>query len=523
MSGLDDFDRGEPEDRDLSDPANRLHLERNDVGNARRLQALLCDEMIYVHGRGWLVWNGTHFDAEAGAEMALGKAVVLCEAIEAEAAAYHSQPVGKALVEERMAVADLTYEQAETKIKAERKKALKDFAVRCGNVARLRAALDLARPMFKVSGDALDGRRSILQVANGTLDLDAIATEPPDAEEDDERLARLSSALRPAEKAGYPTRVAGCAFNPEARAPQWERFIGLIMPAAADRSYLQRCMGALLGGQRDEVVFVLLGQGGNGKSTLIKGIEGVMGGFAQPCRMELFCEHRSGGQGPTPEEAILGGARAYFASEPDQHVTLSAGAVKGMTGGNSRLVHAKGKEPFSLHMVGYPVMQMNRMANVNDPSDGFWRRIFPILFGENLGALPEDQRVSSSQMEAILREEREGILNWMLAGWAEYRAIGLKPPASVQALKGSLRELADPVGAFLNAHCSIGPGRRVTTTALHKAYKAWCEEEGNKTMSGKAFTAAMLARDHTRGKSHGKRYWHNIELLHEPPTSTGAE
>jgi len=496
---------------ELFDAMARLKLDLNDNDNGHRLASVLKDEAIHVVGRGWGVWDGRRYNFEGGAARMLALASCLQRIHEEEAAALARAPVPKWEIDARVAQTGEDREVAEKKIRAAKRGARMKYARSCGNVGRIRAALEMATAAFLVEMRALDADRSVLQVENGTLDLAAIAAIP-EAEEPEEKLARWRGALGPHRREGYPTRLAGARFDPEARCPEWERFLRLAMPAEADRRYLQRCMGSLLGGRQQELFFVFLGPGGNGKSTVVSAVRRVMGDYAQPCRIEMFLEHRNaGGNGPTPEEAVLPGARAYIAQEPREGATLDAGKIKGLTGGDIRQANPKNKDLFNYEPVGVPLLQMNRMARVNDPSEGFWRRCFPVLFTVALAELPPGERRSEAQMKAAIEAELPGILNWMLEGWAEFRAIGPAPPASVGDLRASLRMLADPVGSFLAEATTRQDGVRVRTSDLYRAFSAWCEGQGDRPVSAKAFTAAMLALDYRRTKA-SEWYWLGLDL-----------
>lgn len=510
-SALSDFDAGPPPEP--PDAAARRKLPLTDLGNAARLVGALAEAALYVDGVGWLVWDGARYSPVAGAErMRALTGDTLVRLLEEEAAAESRAVVSK----ERLAsyMAD-TGEQdagvAERKLKAGAKKSKRDFARRCGDMARINGAMTAAASRFLVRLDALDADRRLLQVPNGTLRLDAIA-DVPEAEDDDERLERWGRALGPPDRASRPTRVCGAAFDPRAEAPGWERFVGLIMPDEAMRVYLQALCGFMLGGQDDERAAFLLGRGGNGKSTVVKALAHVLGDYAQSCRIEMFCEQRNVSTGTTPEEAALPGARVYLAGEPDKNVTLSAGKLKGLTGGDARQANPKHKNVFSYVPVGVPVLQMNEMANVNDPSKGFWRRVFPVQFDVDLDELPPAERRSKSAMEKIIEAEASGILNWLLAGWAIYRAEGIRVPPKAMALKASLQALADPVGQYLGDRTRRGTGRRVRTAELHKDFQLWCEAQGTKPIGAKAFSARLLALDFVQTKSHGHWYWVGVEL-----------
>lgn len=505
-----DFRRGGGDGPDYSDPVGRLKLKINDRDNALRLHGALREDMVFVPGKGWGCWNGRFFDFEAGDEEALSRAGRLEALINEETAALDTQPLSKERVQEHAQSKAMSIEAAEKEIRAERKRGRAAAAAKCANISRMRAAVELAKPHFRRSIEALDSDREIIQVQNGTLDLRRL-TETVEAEDEEERSERWHSALREPEKASLPTRVCGVAFDPSAEAPEFQRFVRLIMPDDAERAYLRRCCGLLLGGQINETALFFIGQGGNGKSTLVNALEGVLGGYAQPCRIDLFIESRTANLGVTPEEAVLPGARAYMASEPEMNVTLSAAKIKGLTGGNRRQANPKNKDVFSYMPVGIPILQLNRMPAVTDASDGFWRRIFPVMFGVSLSDLPRDQQRSSAEVAAMLRDELAGILNWMIEGYVDARDIGLSPPASVSEFKTAQRALADPVGEFLDEYVTVQTGSRTRTAHLHKAFVAWCERQGNKAMSGKAFMAAMFARGFKRIKDN-HHYWVGLDM-----------
>jgi len=510
-SGPDPLPSESPGQGDLFDASARLKLDLNDRDNGRRLAGALKGEAIYVVGRGWATWDGRKYNFEGGTSRMLALAGCLQRLHEEEAAALKNQPVPDWQVDARVAQTNEAREVAARKIAAERATGRMKYAKSCGNAARIKSAIEMATAAFMIDGDRLDADRSVINLQNGTLDLGAIA-RIPEAEDPDEKTARWQAALRPSDRATLPTRLAGCALDPEATCPEWDRFIALAQPNEGDRQYLKRCMGMLLGGRAGEVFLFLLGSGGNGKSTVMKAIGAVLGDYEQPCRIEMFLQQRhSGGTGPTPEEAVLPGARAYSAQEPAPGSMLDAGKIKGLTGGDKRQANPKNKDLFNYEPVGVPVLQANKMPMVNDPSEGFWRRCFPIQFKVAMNKLSADEQRSEAHMKAAIAREMPGILCWLLDGYAEFCAIGLCPPEGVERLKGSLRALADPVGQFLAEKTAISTGLRVRTSDLHKAFTAWSEAEGDKPMGAKAFTAAMLALDFERFKA-DHWYWRGLGL-----------
>lgn len=513
---LDDFDAPPPEGPDaLDDVRARLKLTIADMDNAERLVRRYGRDMIFVPGRGWGVWSGAVYDFEHGIGQARRMAQVLREMVREELDILDELPVPAQKIAEKMAASGLEEEAAVRVIRQERRKSRAEGINSLGNRTKINAALELAEDRFRITAEALDADPTLLQLPNGTLDLSVIADRPSYAEDDAMRRERYAEALRPAERGHLPTKLMGCTFDAEASCPFFEDFVEKIMPSPEERRYLQRCCGMLLGGQRNEVVQIWTGQGGNGKSTLANAIELVMGSYAQPTRIELFVQTRQA-TGVTPEEAALPGARVYLASEPDDQITLSTSKIKGLTGGNRRQANPKNKDVFSWLPVGVPLLQVNKMPNVSDPSDGFWRRIYPIRFLQDLSKLTGNRAVSSDAARFYIQQELPGILNWMLAGYGDYRHEGLNPPEHVAAWKGDQRSLADPVGEFLSDWTSPQIGAECRTSELYKAFVAWSEAKGDKAMSAKRFTSEMLRLDYQRHKR-SDWFWVNLDLLPGAP------
>lgn len=515
---VDQFNAPAPGGGDGTDPLDRISWPLTDLYNGKRFAAALKGNVMFVPGRGWAVWRGACFDFEGGAEDALGRGAVVSEWISAEAAVLDRRPVSREAVTRKMAALGTEdAATAERRIRSERNKEYLRAAKAAQGMTKLRSARDLAAPHLRCTVTDLDTAPDLLQFPNGTLDLGRVIEEGAAAMEggraDPAAWQRaLHKSFDPEPRREHrPTRTCGTAFDPSAKAPGWSAFLRLAFPERDTRAYAKRCLGLLPGGQRNETAIILLGKGGNGKSTVIKAVELALGGYAKACRIEMFCEQRGGANGHTAEEAVLPGARVYVATEPDMQVTLAASKIKGLTGGDLRLASAKGLPPFEWRPAGIPLLSANKMPRVNDPSEGFWRRINPILFQQSLHELPPDQRMSSAAVERMLQAERAGIVNWLLQGWVTVQLRGLNPPAAVSVLKSDLRGLADPVGQFLEERCTLGAGLRVKTPKLYEAFKAWVEQAGDKPMGGRAFSSSMIARDFTRVKSNDW-YWEGIEL-----------
>jgi P4 family phage/plasmid primase-like protien len=506
------FDGPPPDQGELFDAGARLGLQLNDRDNGRRLKAVIGHRMAYVPGWGWGVWDGKRLDFEAGDEMALRMAgTELPEAVLEEAAALSAQPVPKPQLDAWLAVnPGKSATNAETAIKGGGRKKYRDYALGCGNNGRAKAALEAARALFRVDIDDLDNDPWRLTCANGVLDLRALARPAPDAEEPEERIARIGAALGPFDPTMMGTRRPAAAFDPAADCPGFRRFIGLAQPIPASAAYLQRCLSTLLFGRNWlQVALVMLGEGGGGKSTTSNAIAQVFGGYFAKCQVEMFLAQKYASGGATPEEAVLPGARVYYAEEAEEGAILSSAKIKGFTGGTPRQSRANYGKPFVWTPHGVPLLSFNKMPRITDESEGMWRRLAPIRFVERLHELPASERVNPAAMERIIRAEASGILNWLLEGWIDLHERagrddaamqGLDPPGDVLALKSQLRAMSDPVGEFLK-DCTVRQrGGRIRAREIHTVYEKWCADNGAEPMGLRQFGRAMVAKDYLKRK-----------------------
>jgi putative DNA primase/helicase len=500
------------------DARTRAKLPHTDVGNAERLRMAYGEDLRFVPGLGWVAWSGKIWEAEFGEGAALSVASRLPELLIEEAAAVSSAPVPKVQLDAWLA----ENEGAEAgdgikAIRAARKRSAFAFARTCGSLSRLNAALTLLRDKCRARMADLDPLPFRITAENGELDLERLAADWPDAEGCSDGLqdawrSHVLSCLGPHRRESLSTRMLGCAVDPDAQAPGWEAFLLAALPDPEMRAFAQRLAGYLLSGRNSlRICVVLLGPGGNGKSAFSNGLSKVLGTYSAACRIEMFLESRIAMQGPTPEEAVLPGARAYFASEPEPEATLSGSKIKGITGGERRLAHAKGKAPFEWLPSGVPLLSFNEVPKITDLSEGMWRRLTFIPFKRALHELPAEQQVSDDDFTNILEREAPGILNWMMQGWVDLQRGGLRPPDESSEIKAAQRALADPIGEFL-IECTVAePASALQSGEMYKVFVLWCEKSGVKPLSITRFGKTLINKGLLRTKRNGNKVWHHLD------------
>ena len=111
-----------------------------------------------------------------------------------------------------------------------------------------------------------------------------------------------------------------------------------------------------------------------------------------------------------------------------------------------------------------------------------WRRlrVIPLLV-----TIPDEEM--DKHLIEKLKKERSGILTWALLGCVEWQRYGLGESEEVQKATAEYQAEMDLVPNFIGDRCLVGPDQQTLSSRLNEAFKAWCEDEGEDSMTKKAF------------------------------------
>lgn len=483
---------------------------RNDIGNAKRLIRRFGIDLLWVKDLGWHVWSGKHWDRERGERAAQQRAhdvarLILDEAAAAEAAGPTRDKDGELLE----LPGDFT----------KRIQSLRAWSNASGNMRHVTGMLSAAAPDLACDRAELDADPLLFNLENGTLVLS------PDG----------SAALRPHSRRDRITMVAPVTYDPGAGCPKFEEWLRFILPDPADaeedgehrnegdiRGLLKRFFGySLTGSTALQVALLFCGVGANGKSTLVNVLRGIFGPYAQTLPVEtLLDQDRKGGSEASPDIARLPSKRLALASEPEKKSRLSTAKLKQFTGGEPIVARELHKGFFEFQPSFKVVMSFNDRPSVPAQDDGTWRRMLLIMFMQKI---PKEQR--RERFEDELLKEASGILNWLIAGYRDWRAGGLRVPEGVRAATETYRNDNDPLGQFISVCClppddldkMRGPDGTLPderASHLYAAYRLWCEEAVTDAMSKRIF--GLKLGDKGYGKKHsGGTVYQGIALTTE--------
>ena len=354
-----------------------------------------------------------------------------------------------------------------------------------------------------VDGERIDARRDVLVAPNGVIDL-------------------RTGVLGGHDRAHLDLRRTRAAYDEAAPCPRFERFLDEVLGTDADvRAYRQRWLGYLATGEtRQHQMWLLMGAGANGKSTLLHVLQRVLGTYAQQAAEAVVLAGAATGAA-TPELTRLRDVRLAVLSETGLGQSLNESRVKSLVSGDSVTARALYKDFVEFRPVAKFLLATNTLPVVRGTDHGIWRRLVVVPFGATFD-LDADPTLADD-----LAAESAGILAWLVRGAVAYYANGLpRVPAAWRAATGAYRDASDPVGTFLAEYCEVRSGVSVGATELYDAYCRDAREKDLDVLSQGEFGQRMKA---VPGVTKGRRgkanlhYYFGLRLTPTGPASSAPQ
>ncbi|HOG08095.1 MAG TPA: phage/plasmid primase, P4 family, partial [Syntrophales bacterium] len=157
----------------------------------------------------------------------------------------------------------------------------------------------------------------------------------------------------------------------------------------------------------------------------------------------------------------------------------------------------------------------NHKPKADAQDRALWRRVllvpFQMVFVTEPDPTNPNERKADLRLAEKLRNERPGILAWLVRGCLEWQRHGLNPPESVKGATAAYRDTEDTVKTFLAERCIEGPTLRVRAGELYQAFRAWTEANGERPITGTKFGRAIKDLFDS-GKDMGGKFYMGIGL-----------
>ena len=296
-------------------------------------------------------------------------------------------------------------------------------------------------------------------------------------------------------------------YDHAADCPNFMKFLDDIFECDHELiGFVQRAIGySLTGSTSEQCLFIMIGDGANGKSTFINVINKLLGLYGSTAASQTLIAN--GGNSIGDDLVDLIGARLITVSETEEGQSLAEAKIKQMTGGD----RLKGRPLYGTHIqfniIGKLWLATNSLPQINNTDHGIWRRIKAIPFNRTFSAEEQDKTLVDK-----LTQELPGILNWAIEGCLAWQADELQTPQVVENQVSEYKSAMDSISQFVTDECEQDSDHICAASKFYQAYRDWCGSAGRKPQSQTAFKRALekLNGVYQQRSSSGLQ-WHGIQ------------
>ena len=313
---------------------------------------------------------------------------------------------------------------------------------------------------------------NLISFANGLLDRDELLAG--DAEIFDHTPQWLSLTMLPYD------------YDPAAECPLWLQTLAELLPREGKGDHridvLQEFFGwCLVDDLRLEKFLMLVGEGGNGKSTILD-VLGEMLGHDNCSHLSLL------NVGKDSMRLSMQDKLVNISSDMSRVSKTDEGILKMLISGDLIATDRKFKSAIMMKPTAKLVFACNELPGIADRSNGLWRRAIFMPLNVSFDA----ETAEKDRAERIIRNELSGIFNWAIEGLRRlYRHQKFTDCEVCAARVEEHRLESDPVMQFYQEKCEIEEGTTWPAEGVYNEFRTFCEQRGcipmNSTHFGRRF------------------------------------
>lgn len=346
---------------------------------------------------------------------------------------------------------------------------MKDLDPQHHSHAKIRNLLAEAQPRMAVEPARFDSNPMLLNILNGTIDLQ-------------------TGELKPHNSKDLITLQADVTFDKDASCPQWQSFLTEIFRRDEQLiDYVQDLIGySLTGITSEQTYFMAHGQlAGNGKSTFFTVIRTMLGTYAGHTKVDSILKTKNP---RLPDDvALWEKLRFLTTSEVPEGRALNEALIKDLTGGEP----INARPLFSKWFTFKPELKLWIPGNVRPKTSsnrGIMRRTKSIPFNY---VIPDEKINKFKDRELIT--ELPGILNWAINGCLRWQNIGFEEPLTVIQSTEEFKDEMNIIGNFFNDCCVKDDSWDTPRGDLYPLYQNWHRKNvgDNRILNGIDFGVAL--------------------------------
>jgi len=276
-------------------------------------------------------------------------------------------------------------------------------------------------------------------------------------------------------------------YRPGSGCPKVAEFLKETLDQGQVKTVVKMLGYILLRSARYEKAFLLVGEGSNGKSTLIKLITALVGtkNAAQVSLQDLTSDRFA--------NAHLYGKMVNVFADLKADKINDSGYFKLLVSGDRLRAQKKHQQPFEFSNYAKLIFSANRIPDTSDDSYAYFRRWVILRFDRTFEGTAKDEELIE---KLTTSEELSGLLNVALGGLKRLKAEHGFEHTDIEEIAEMYREGASRIREFIAEQCNLDTTNAelaVATYDLHAAYAAYCKSKGTTFLDISRFGVELKA------------------------------
>jgi len=311
-----------------------------------------------------------------------------------------------------------------------------------------------------------------------------------------------------------------------ATCPQILSFLESTLDHESMAVVLRMIAYCLLPSNKYEKAFMLVGQGANGKSTLINVIKSLLG--RENCSSVSLQDIASN----RFAAAELQGRMVNLHPDLKADKVKDGGYFKALVSGDRLKVERKYAQPFDLENTAKLIFSANQIPETDDDSYAYFRRWVILPFNHTFEG---DNRDTDLLAKLTSQEELAGLLYWALVCLGLLVKENGFQDTDIEDIRRQYQLGASKLDDFIKECCELGEDKRVRTTDFNNVLSNYLKAKGSNYLDvrevGRKMAALGIEHKQQRVKSDRPYFYIGIGLksesvlgvLHEMTLSRAAE
>lgn len=300
-------------------------------------------------------------------------------------------------------------------------------------------------PIFHIDHSILDSKIELLNTVNGVVDLTSGKLRGHDS-----KLMFTGITRGNVNTHRVTELVEGSGSH------KWDNLLNTYCGGDEELvRFLQVLLGmSLMGEVSVQIMPLFLGEGANGKSTLLEIVGWVLGSFAGVAPKSMILVEKHGKQNQYYDKlAQLRNARYVVVEDMSSEDKLDYSVIKNLTNGGDITARMLNESNFEFKVKFQMFLQSNYKPKLESADHGILRRMLFVRFDYRVPT--HKQKGNFKHVLCADQDLVDYVMDWLVAGSVIYNKEGLRIPASINVLMQNYTNDMIPLEQFLENNFEV--------------------------------------------------------------------